>query len=162
MKPRPFFILVGLLAVLYLASAGLTVFREEKRERDPAATPSWGARAEALLSQRLEPGDVSAALPADCRAQLGQGAFVLAPGTSCTLVVKETKARVRSLELELVEGFEAQVSVDSTEENRLDVELTLGGDHDRQAKVQLYRQGGTLEIACPSVGIAQPCRVEVR
>ena len=77
------------------------------------------------------------------------------------LLVKSSSASVRTLSLRLAQGNSAHVRMDPVEEDRLTTEQTLGDGHRREADVQIFGEGGILEIRCLDGGPGAACRLEV-
>jgi hypothetical protein len=162
MKPRVFFVIVGLLVVLAVAGIGAGALRGGDAG-EPVATPDWGARIRSFLEQPLTSDDVRTAFPSGCRDQMQAGAFVLLPGSSCTLIIAQSRANVRTLTLVLAEGARATVEVNPADENLMkytrSLEMGSNVPQDKsEAEITIFKEGGGLEIRCTAAG---PCRLEI-
>jgi hypothetical protein len=162
MKPRIFFVIVGLLIVLTVVGIGAGALQGGDTG-DPIGTPDWGERIRSVLEQPLSSDDVRTAFPSACREQMRAGTFVLLPGSSCTLIIAQSRANVRTLTLVLTQGTRATVEVNPADENQMKYTRTLetGGNvpEDKSvAEIMIFKEGGGLEIRCTAAG---PCGLEV-
>ena len=101
--------------------------------------------------------------PSQCRTQLEQGTFLLLQGGRCTLIIRQSRANVRTLTLALTEGTRATVEVNPAGEGRFKSTQTLetGGNvsqDESEAELSIFREGGAVEIRCAGAG---PCRLEI-
>ncbi len=162
MGSKVFFVILGLLILCCVLSVGVGVFRDFGDDGSSEIPPAWMEGPGSALEQRLKVGDVSAAIPSDCRTALQVGVFELSPGDVCTLIVEASSSPlqlVRTLSLGLTGGQSAVVLLDPHAQDRLTAEQTLEGG-DREMEVQVFKEGGTLEIQCLSIG-TDDCRIEV-
>ena len=152
---------VVLLVVLLAVSVGLGAGQEEGPL--PASTPPLAEKLGKLFvrEKRLGVQDIRAASPSGCRAQLGQGAIILAQGDSCTLIISSSSATVRVLPLELVQGVRARVMLDPNGDKGLTSDQTLDADKP-EAELRFFEEGGTLEITCEQGGTDGTCRLKTR
>ncbi|MGC9349951.1 MAG: hypothetical protein ACP5JG_17565 [Anaerolineae bacterium] len=166
MKPKVFFVIVGVFVVLLVLGMGLGTLQQRDAE-EAVEIPSWSVSIRKRLEQQLRVEDVKAAFPSNCRDQLLEGAFVFQQGDSCTLIITESSTNVRTLTIELTEGTSATVVMHPGGENQLTSRQALeveegepgdGDDEETVAEVSIFREGGTLEIEC-NLGAA--CRLEV-
>lgn len=156
MNPKVFFVIIGLLVLFFIggAAVGLT---GGLGDDGAAATPAWGETIRDKLAQPLDREDVRTAFPPECREQLAEGVLELPAGGSCTFVISEARAQVRTLTLVLAVGTAVQVQFDPREEGRLTAKETLNGAGE-EAEIDIFSEGGTLTVACP--GLA-PCQLTV-
>jgi hypothetical protein len=106
--------------------------------------------------------DISAAAPADCAAGLSAG-FTLLPGLPCTLFVQASQgyfSPVRTLKVSLAQGVAASITFRPGSDG-LTATYKLDGDHS-DANVQIFKEGGVLELACLSGGAGQACFLQVK
>jgi hypothetical protein len=162
MKPRMFFVIVGLLLLLTAAGIGAGTLQGGDTG-DPVAIPDWGERIRSVLKQPLSSDDVRTAFPSACRDQMQARTFVLLPGSGCTLIIAQSRANVRTLTLVLTQGTRATVEVNPADETQMKYTRTLemdgNGPGDKsEAEIMIFKEGGGLEIRCTAAG---PCRLEV-
>jgi hypothetical protein len=149
MKPKVLLIILGVLVVLFLVGTGLNVGRALDEDGEPASTPAWGDTVRGLLEQPLDVDDVKIAFPSACRQQLQAGAFELPAEGQCEMVITEAGTNLRVLSLELAEGAGADVTMDPASEDRLATDARLNaGRGETAVTVSIFKEGGTLRIAC--------------
>jgi hypothetical protein len=161
MNPKVFFVIVGLLIVLTVVGIGAGALQGGD-DPAPLATPAWGDGIREALEQPLSSDDVQTAFPSQCRNQLEQGTFLLVQGGRCTLIIRQSRANVRTLTLVLTEGTGVTVEINPAGEGRFKSTQTLetGGNMSQDAgevKLSIFREGGAVEIRCA----AGPCRLVV-
>jgi hypothetical protein len=157
-------LLIGLLILLViLFAAGLAGDALAPGEARPDLSPDGLAQLVGGLFKPapLTPQDLSAAAPAECAAAFAAGAFTLQPGLPCTLFISASQARfapVRALELHLAQGAAANL-VYRPSGDGLTAKYKVDGDHP-SARVQIFKEGGMLELSCLS-GAGAACRLVI-
>lgn len=161
MKPKLFFVILGLLILCCVLGAGLGILRSVSGGGSEEIPPPWLETAGDLLDRRLEGRDLDAVSSDDCRAALEEGVFTLAEGQACILFVGEASAfsSARQLPLRLEQGGPALVRVEHYGEDQLTAvqELTTA---EPQMTVKVFREGGTVEIRCGNMD-GSGCRIGV-
>jgi hypothetical protein len=157
MNTKALVVVLILLFVLYIASAGLSFTRPA--EATIGDSPVWLQALGDRVAQRqnLETDDISAAIPPDCKTALQGKALQLDVGAACTFIIKEARAPLRSLRLQADGASAVQVVFEPFDEQHLTAKKTLQGERNRM-DVQIFAEGGQLSVACLLVA----CRVEVR
>lgn len=161
MKPRLFFVILVLLILCCALGTVLGAVQDFSAGEPGEIPPEWLETSGQLLDRRLDVEDVSTTFPGNCRGQLQQGVFVLSGEESCVLIVDEASAfsSARRLTLRLQQGGPATVRVEHYAEDRLTAEEELSAA-DPEATVNLFREGGAIEIGCAS-GEEAECRIVV-
>ena len=157
MKLKVLVIILAVLVVLFLVGTGVNVSRTLGGDAEAAATPQWGDAVRGLLEQPLQADDVKIAFPSACRQQLQNGVFELPADGQCEMIIAEAATNLRVLPLELTAGAGADVTFDPTGGDRLTTEESLRAG-DTEATISIFKEGGTLTIACAG-GAA--CRLQV-
>lgn len=159
MKPKALVAVVVVLVVLF--AAGL-VWRP-----GTDLTPRWvESLGESLVGEQpLAIGDVGATTPDECR-QLFQGdrQMTLPATGACTVTIRKSTSRiprVRTVELRLIQGLEAQVRLVQREKDRLTVKEELTSD-EPNADVDIFQGGGTLIVQCLGGVGGAGCEIQAR
>ena len=162
MNPKLLLALVALLVVIFIAGVGLGFTGDDGAIPDD--TPSWVDWLEGVLGgeQRVETDDVRIANPPGCLAQWQQREIVLNQGGQCSLEVRSSSAPVRTLVIQLTEGFAAEVELIPTGDQGINVEQRIEAGED-PVKLQVFRDGARLTLQCLNSGVGQQavCRIGV-
>ena len=99
-------------------------------------------------------------MPAACSEQFAEGQLRLLPGQSCIFFIARAKAPVRSLHIELAPGQVGQVRFDPAGKNRFTVKQDLNANRAR-LKVDVYQEGGELQIECVAASVGDVCLLRI-
>lgn len=135
-------IVVVALVALYVLGAGLGATSESPRRTKPTET------AQKLRERFLKPRAVTADeldLGAGCT--LTKGILSLRGGVTCTVNVKESDAKVRSLSLELIPEVAAPMKVEVTPRGKPSVPATFD-PLEESKKLDVMEEGAGLRVTC--------------
>ena len=160
MKPKTLFIIIGVLAVLFIVivvlgdsgwmdSAGEFSFDNLKSQVGGLLGGSW-----------LAAKDIRSADPLTCMDQLDQGLFNLKAGESCRMIVHSSNATVRRLGLSYQSGLPASIEFAPYDDNQLNTSYTLSPQK-TFGVVSIFKKGGILNIQCAKGSAGQTCRLQV-
>ena len=159
MDAKTVFALLFLIAVLFVVGLSLGATHGDSEAGD---NPDWieGIGELLVLKRPLEVDDLTPPTENECREQLRQGVFTLAPGRACVLDVQSDPSklpRMRTLALHLTQGILAEVALQPQNKDLLKAEHALKPGAE-PVEVRVDRAGGRLTVTCTG---GSNCRIEL-